>query len=304
MTKNKRHNLNRLAYFVEVYEQRTITGAAGRLDVSKAVVSKQIQLLEDDVGVALFRRNTRKIAPTDAGVEFYQRAKASVVQANDAFEMVRDRGRQARGALRVTATVEYGSTRVVPLISAFREQFPAVSVELILANEQLDLIAERLDLAFRVGWLADSLNRARKLAEFTEIPVCSPDLVRNAAVDDPGQLLELPFIANSVVASPAKWTFRKGRKRRSLRFDPPITVNNTGATRQLVLQAAGFAIVPNFAVENDLADGRLIRLVPTWSLREGAVYAVTPPGRAHGRALRELLELAQVSLGRGSGLDG
>ncbi len=289
-----RHNLNRIAYFVAVFEEHTITAAAERLGVSKAVVSKQLLSLEEELGVSLLARNTRRVTPTAAGVEFYERGQAALIQANDAFEAVRDQDGTPRGRLRVTAPVDYGLMYVTPLISRYRAAFPKVAIELSLSDEQQDLIEARYDVAFRVGWLKDSSNRARKLREFKEVAFCPPQLLKDARIDSPKDLESLPFIANSVLSSPTRWTFRSGRKSRDVTFRAALTVNNTAAIRAVVLQSATFSILPDFLLADDFDAGRLVQLLPKWSLRTGAIYTVCPPGRTRGRAIQSFLDMAHA----------
>lgn len=292
---DSRYNFNRIAYFVAVFEEGTITAAAERLGVSKAVVSKQVQALEEELGVSLLSRNTRRSRPTDAGVEFYQRGKSALVQANDAFDAIRDRGSRARGTLRITAPIDYGISTVTPLVSRFLDEHPEVRVELALSDEQVDLIAQRFDLAFRAGWLTDSSNLARKLATFHEIAVASPELAGGRSISDPNDLEELPFVANSALGSPTRWTFRRGRQRRDVQLRAALTVNNTAAIRHSLLSSAAFAVLPDFSVAGDLASGRLRKVAPAWSLRTGSIYTVCPPGRTRGRALQEFLEYVSAA---------
>ena len=135
-----RFNLNRLSYFVATIEAGTITRAAESLGVSKAVVSKQLQLLEHEVGTALLLRNTRKLRPTEAGLVFYESAKGALTQAANAFEQVQERDKQPRGRLRVACPVDYGVSHVAPFAARFQEIYPNVEVELSMSDETVDLI--------------------------------------------------------------------------------------------------------------------------------------------------------------------
>ena len=149
-------NLNRLAYFVAIAEEGTITAAAARLRVSKAVVSKQLQLLEDDLGSTLVLRNSRHFNLTETGETFYEAARAAVAQAKDAFHLVR-RGRDdPSGELRVTAPLEFGVGYVAPAVAAFSLLYPALRIDLTLSDTRFDPVEARFDIAFRVGWLEDS----------------------------------------------------------------------------------------------------------------------------------------------------
>ncbi len=287
-----RYNLNRLAYFVATLDEGTITAAAKQLGVSKAVVSKQLQLLEEEIGVGLILRNTRNLQPTEAGRALYAKGKAAVLQANDAFESVMERDAIPRGRLRITAPVDYGLIHVAPLVARFCETYPDVEIDLVLADEQMDLIESRFDLAFRVGWLQESSNLARKLHDFEEIAVATPATLQRFPIREPEDLHTILFIANSAFAGLTKWVFTRGTETRSVPLRIGSTMNVTFAVKTAIANSAAFAILPDFLTETDLASGRLQRLLPDWSLRRGGIYTVTAPGRIRNNALRAFLSMA------------
>lgn len=292
-----RYNFNRLAYFVATIDAGTITGAASALGVSKAVVSKQLQLLEEELETALLMRNTRRLQPTEAGLAFYEDAKSALTQANNAYERVQERDKKPKGRLRITAPVDYGISYVAPFVARFQATYPDVSVDLQLTDAQLDIIEERCDLAFRVGWLKDSNNLARKLQDFDEIAVCSPETQSRVQVADPEDLVSLPFIRIHALAGKADWAFRRGKKTQSVRLNPVTEMNITLAIRALILEGFAFSILPDFLLQADLESGRLCRLLPDWSIRSGGVYTVTHPGRVRSNALLRFLEMSHSELG-------
>ena len=274
-------------------EEGTITAAAARLGLSKAVVSKQLQLLEEELGVALLLRNTRRIQPSEAGRTFYSQAKAALVQAYEAFDTVAEHGTRLKGKLRITAPVDFGMTQLAPLIARFREVHPSIELELSLGDAQVDIIEQRFDLAFRIGWLRDSSNLARKLGSFSEIVVCAPRFLTEQQIAAPEDLQSLPFIANQVLDAPTRWSFERDGEVRRVELRPAITMNNTMAIREAAMTGACFAILPDFLIVEELATRRLTRLVADWSLRAGGVYVVSPPGRLRSRAAHAFLDTVQ-----------
>lgn len=274
---NRRNNLNRLAHFAAIIEEGSITAAADRLGISKAVVSKQLILLERELGVSLVVRNSRHLLPTDAGLLFYEKCKGALEQANEAFDVVASGRLTVQGTIRLTAPVDYGIMHLAPLVAEFARTYPDVRVDLKLSDERLDPVAQSYDLAVRVGWLEDSENVARKLADFTEVVVCSRSLVSDGEPGHPRELANLPFIANTALARPCNWTFQKGEETCNVELQPSVSMNVGPGIREVVTAAGGFAIAPEFIVEKDLAEGRLLRLLPDWSLRTGGIYLVFPP---------------------------
>lgn len=292
-----RHNLNRLTHFVATVEAGTITGAANALGISKAVVSKQLQLLEQDLGTTLLLRNTRHLKPTDAGLLFYEDAKSALTQANNAYERIQERDKKPKGRLRITAPVDYGVSYVAPLVARFMEAYPDVTVDLFLSDAQLDIIEQRYDLAFRIGWLKDSSNMAKKLHDFEEIAVCTPDTLKKAEVTRPEDLSKLPFVLSHVLAGKTDWTFTRANEKREVSMRLVSEINITLAIRSFIMEGFSFTILPDFLLKEELAARRLVHLLPEWTLRKGGVYTVTPPGRVRSNALQRFLEMAHNEIG-------
>ena len=289
---SKRHNLNRLAHFVATVDAGTITGAAETLGISKAVVSKQLQLLEEDVGTPLLSRNTRHLQPTEAGRVFYEDAKSALTQANNAFERIQDRDKTPKGTLRITAPVDFGISYVAPFVAQFQETYPDVIIDLHLTDGLVDIIEDGYDLAFRIGWLADSSNLARKLMDFELIAICSPSTAARCNIKQPRDLSDVPYVQSTAISNKTEWVFEKDGKTQTLSTNITSQMNITLAMRAYVAEGFCYTVLPDFLLKDDLKQGRLKHLLPDWSLRSGGVYTVTPPSRVRSNALQRFLELA------------
>ncbi|WP_299769062.1 LysR family transcriptional regulator [uncultured Tateyamaria sp.] len=293
---SRRYNLNRLSHFVATVDAGTITGAAEALGISKAVVSKQLQLLEEDVGTPLLLRNTRHLQPTAAGRQFYEDAKSALTQANNAFERVQDRDRVPKGTLRITAPVDFGVSYVAPFLAKFQDTYPEVMVDLHLSDGLVDIIEDRFDLAFRIGWLTDSSNLARKLLDFEVIAICSPTTAARANIREPEDLSDLPFVQSSVMSGRTEWVFEKDTQSKAVSPNVISEINITLAMVAHVMNGYCYTVLPDFLLKDDLRQGRLKRLLPDWSLMKGGVYTVTPPNRVRSNALKRFLELAHQNI--------
>ena len=291
-----RYNLNRLAYFVATVETGTITAAAHQLGISKAVVSKQLQILEQEIGTPLLLRNTRHLRPTDAGYAFFEDAKTALIQANNAYERVLDRDQRPKGRLRVTAPVDYGVSHVAPFVARFQAAFPDVTVDLFLNDMRVDLIEERYDVGFRIGWLKDSSNRAKKLRDFEEVAVCTPHTAQRIGAQSPEDLTQVPFVLSHALSGQRDWTFRMGDTEQTIAVNGIMQINITLAIRAYLMDGYAFSVLPDFMVEDDLARGDLVPVLPDWSMRKGGVYTVTPPGQVRSNALKRFLEMAHQEL--------
>lgn len=274
-------NLNRLTYFAAVVSAGSFTRAAGRLGISKAVVSQQVARLEEEVGTTLLVRTTRKVYPTEAGRMFYARCAFILREAEDAFGELGQAISAPTGTLRITAPFDYGISRVVPAIIEFTRSYPGCNVDLSLGDRSIDFVAEGFDMAVRVGWLVDSSLQARRIGSFRQLLVCAQEMGHAiAALNTPDGLKALPFVANQALREPLEWHFTRNAIEKALvRMQATISVDATMAVHAAVAAGAGFSVLPDFLVAADLASARLIHMLPEWSLPSGGIHAVFPPAR-------------------------
>lgn len=283
--------LNRLAYFVAVVDARSFTAAAAKLGVSKAVVSQQVARLEASLGITLVARTTRRTEPTVAGMAFHARCVEILRQAEEAVAELGEATREPSGMLRLTATFAYGTAVLAPLVAEFRRRHPAVSLEVVLSDTKLDLIEQRIDLAIRMGAVGAPGHVARSLGTFDHLIVAAPEVAR-AAESTPEAVAALPWVANMALSAPLNWTLTHADGR-SCAIEPraAISMNSTLAVHGGVLAGAGASVLPDYLVAGDVAAGRLVRLLPGWSLPSGGVHAVFPPGRYRPAPVRAFVDM-------------
>ncbi|SDX91730.1 DNA-binding transcriptional regulator, LysR family [Ruegeria halocynthiae] len=285
----KNVNFNRISYFVAVVDAGTITGAAKALNISKAVVSKQILTLEEELGTALLHRNTRHMHPTDAGLRFYEQAKAALNQAEEAYAEVQSGKAIPEGHFRITAPVDYGTLHLAPLLAKFVQGNAGVTIDLHLSDDRLDPVEHHFDLGFRVGWPSDSSNQMRKVGTFEEWVVASPGLAQS--VTEPNHLTGQSFVTNAALKNATTWQFSKGSEVQDITVTSSFKLNASPAISRAIAAGACFSVLPDFLVYDDIAAGRLVRLLPEWSLRAGGIYAMTPPTKHKPLAIRAIIEV-------------
>ena len=200
--------LHRAQTFLAVVDFGSYTRAADFLGISKAMASLHVKSLEEALSVALLARNTRSIALTETGREFYDEFKGIVRDVGSAFDNAMHSGNRIAGRLRISTTSEYGEKYILPLIPAFLERYPGISVAYDVNSSLSDLVAEKLDLVVRLGHLADSSFKSRRLAGYDIVLVASAAFLRSHPVRRPEDLADLPWIANSNLAHPTAWTLR------------------------------------------------------------------------------------------------
>jgi DNA-binding transcriptional LysR family regulator len=268
-----------MAIFAKVVEVRSFAGAAAELKLSKATVSKAVSRIEARLGARLINRSSRRFALTDAGQQLAAHAAQILTAGEAAEDAALARATAPRGLVRLAAPMSFGVLHIAPALPEFLATYPEVSVDLHLSDAMVDLIGEGFDAAIRIAILPDSSLVVRRLCEVLPYLVGSPAyLNKYGRPKHPLQLAEHRCIGYSHTMTPETWRFSKDGKTASVRPSGPLRVNNGDAMLPALIAGTGVGILPEFFLGDALADGRLERLMPDWSLPAGAVYWVTPPG--------------------------
>jgi len=291
-------NLNRLVVFAAVVEAGSLTAAARRLGLAKTMVSTHMQRLEAEVGASLLARTTRRLSLTDAGAAFYEASRRILRDTEEAVAAAGEDTAGPRGTLRVSAAVDYCSNVIAPMAVGLVKRYPQLKIEMIAEDRRADLVAEGVDLAIRVGRLADSSHQAVQVGTFEQWLVGRPDLFEGGPLPrQPEQAAAYPFIALTVMPNPLSRTFESAAgEKRSVRFDAAILSNTAVAVRRAALAGGGLAVMPDFAVAGDVAEGRLIRLLPDWTLPGGGVHCVFPAARHRPKKIRVFVDALREQL--------
>jgi DNA-binding transcriptional LysR family regulator len=208
MLPTRKINLNRLEVFLAVVEAGSLTAGGRRLGLTKSVVSTHISRLETEVGTALLLRSTRSISLTAAGRQFFEACTTTLQEFDDAVSALDRDNIDIGGLLRITTSADFGAAVVTPIIVSLINQFPNLKIELLAVDQIVNIVAEGIDVAVRLGWLRDSSQQATHLGEFSQWLVASPSwLDRVAAVRQPTDLMGWPFVELSILSRPETWTF-------------------------------------------------------------------------------------------------
>lgn len=275
-------DLNVLRSVAAVAETGGFTAAAERLGTSKARVSQDVARLEAHLGTGLFVRTTRRTTLTEAGAALLREGLEPLQRLESALSGVAaPRAAALTGSLRIASTADHASQGLARAVAAFAAQHPGLQVELRSSDRVVDLVAEGIDLAIRIGWLRDSSLRATRLGEFEQHLVASPDyLARRGVPRQPGDLAAHEWVALSLLRSPLTWTFvSRGGQRRTVRMASRVRTDAALPLRALVEAGAGVSVMDQFNADAGVRSGRLVRLLPEWRLPSGGIHAVWPPGR-------------------------
>jgi DNA-binding transcriptional LysR family regulator len=304
MAESAMDRLAEMEAFVEVVDRAGFTEAARSLGLSKSAVSKHVSALEARLAVRLLNRTTRRVSPTEVGLAYYDRARAVLAQAEEADSMVTAMQATPKGPLRVSAPVAFGVGQVAPAVAAFLCAYTEVDVQMVLEDRFVELVAEGYDVAIRIGTLADSSLRARRLAETRGLMVASPGYLAEAGV--PRTIDDLNahrLLHYSHLAGGNFWRLRgPSGEERQVRVGGRLTVNNGEALMKAAEAGLGIAQVPDFMLRGAVGAGRLVEVLPDRPADILGVHAVYPEGRFQQPKLRAFIDfMAERFKGRGPG---
>ena len=269
--------LKRLALFTRVVDTRSFSAAARQLGLAKSAVSKQIRLLEDDVGARLLNRSTRSLSLTEAGEILYRHSSEIIQRTDIAFNELREYQNQPSGTLKVTSPIEFGNSQIVPVIKELNTIYPQLKVELLFEDRITNLIELGADIAIRIGWLQDSNLVAKKLCDAPLVLFAAPEyLARFGTPKNPSELSSHSWIGLSLFESPLKWQFQRSGETRTVHMQSHFTANAIQTVIALAQQGLGISALAKYTIENDLKAGRLIQLLPEYTLEPIGIYAVYP----------------------------
>ena len=305
-------DIEALRLFTEVAHRLSFAAVAEARGLNPSSVSRAIGQLEDELGLRLFQRTTRRMALTEAGALFHRR----VMELVDDFDQARDQARAAqaapRGVLRLTASVAFGERMIVPLLPAFRAAYPEVKLELLLTDANLDLVSAGVDLAVRLAARIEGDVIATRLMT-TRYRVCaSPDyLAREAAPRRPQDLEQHRCVLFTLPAFRTAWRFRPGRREGkgaeteiTVPIDGDIALSSALSLRSTVLQGAGPALLADWLIQTDLAARRLVDLFPEHEVTatdfDTAAWLLYPSRSYLPQKVRVTIDFLKARLGGGA----
>lgn len=288
-------HLNDMALFVEVVKARSFRRAAEAIGVPNSTLSRRISALEKAIGLRLLNRTTRRIELTEAGQLYFERSMRIVEEARLAHQQLGEMVAQPNGVLRVSLPVDYAAIYLTPLFAEFAERYPGISFELDLTPRRVDLVAEPFDVAIRMGELSDSGLIARLLARVPRHLYASPRYLDQAgALKEPRDLARHECLCMPRASS---WTLHAGTKQVDIVVKGRFTLNSVGMICRLAIQDQGIALLSEAIAADDLARGRLRRVLPKWQASPVSVYAITATRLLPSKTQR-FIEFLQARLGQ------
>lgn len=276
--------LRDMLLFTRAVRTGSLSAAGRELGISPASVSRRVSSLEDGLGVRLLNRTSRRMALTDAGALFLERAEELIRQVESTREEVASFQRVPQGLLRIRATMAIGSYSVAPMLPSFLRRYPGISLEFSITQDSAVLVDRDVDVAIRLGRQPDTAQAARRLASIPRIVCASPEyLSAHAEVLEPEDLAAHNCLTFRHDAMAPVWNFSGPGGKRTVKLQGTLRSNTVEPLRLAALASIGVAMLPQWWIREDLARGTLRPLLPEWSASASSpdynVYAVWQKGR-------------------------
>lgn len=293
--------------FIRVVDAGSFSAAARQMRVGQPAISKTIAQLEQRLGVRLLLRSTRGLTPTEAGRSFYERAKRSLEEVEEAEHAARGAATALSGRLRIGAPVTFARLMVIPHLGAFLAAHPTLDIDIVLDDRPIDLIEEGIDVALRMGQLPDSALAARRIGECRRLVLGTPGYFAAQGVPQtPVDLLSHQVVIHEPRAGSggAAWTFRRGDRQVPLVVGGRLRISAAEGVREGVLAGLGLAIASEWMFGAELASGAVVSALDGWQLPPVGLWAVFPTGRqasAKARAFADFVERQVADAAEGLG---
>lgn len=284
-------DLARIRAFVQVFEAGGFSSAARQHGRSKALLSKYVTDLEDHLGVRLMNRTTRKLSLTEAGEGYYREVGQILQQLDDLDANILDQSAEPRGLLRISAPRNFGETTLTPALLAFLDNNREVALDLRLEDRFVDLVDEGIDMAIRISAMPDSSLIARKIADVCVLICAAPGLIeKHAEPMRPDDLRRLPCIVDTNFQGQANWRFIEEDKAISIHVDGSLRVNSPVAAMDAAIAGLGFAALPSYLADREIAAGRLVSVLRPYMPEAPSLKAVYPHRRHLAGKVRALID--------------
>lgn len=273
--------LTRIRAFIDVVEAEGFSAAARKTGRSKALLSKYVRELEDDLGALLLNRTTRQFSLTEAGHTYYRTASDILKEIDNLADLVREKNADLKGKLRISVPRTFIDADVGQSLIDFAKENPELSLEIVADDRFVDLIEEGFDLAICITRLEDSGLIARKISDFRVYAVATADFVaRHGPLNGPQDFSRVPFIidTNTRFHNTVRYLEADGGSN-SVTISGPIEVNSPQATLRAARAGLGIAMVPDFIARPFIQSGELVTLFDDYISKDRGIYAVYPHRR-------------------------
>ena len=290
--------LNAISVFCKVIETQSFTQAANQQNISVAMASKLVSQLEEHLKTRLLQRTTRKIVPTEAGMLYYQRCQAILLDLSEADSSISNMATSLQGNLLISMPRDFGLLYISPNLPKFIELHPNLHVEIEFEDKRVDLVAEGYDLALRIGYMQDSSLVARKISSAPMHFVASPSYLEARGTPlTPDDLEYHQGLLYKSSLNQVHWQSTKANQIQRYKIQSKVVSNNGMALLEMTKAGLGISNSPNFFVKEALASGELVEILSEYKQKPLDIYVVYPNRRHLPAKVRAFIEfLASLGL--------
>ncbi|MFQ6333884.1 LysR family transcriptional regulator [Methylophilus sp. 3sh_L] len=289
-------DFNEAAVFVRVVQAGSFSAAARQLGLPTSTVSTRVARLEQRLGVTLLQRTTRRLHLTEAGSLYFEHASTGLGYLMEAEAALDEARQQPQGTLKMTAPADLGDALFGHLLAETQQRYPALSLELWLTERYVDLVAEGVDVAIRMGELRDSSLIAKSLGTIQWALFASPTYLQQAKpMTSPVELAKHPCVQFTPMGR-HHWDLQRGMNDIRVPLPGRLLVNNIGVVKTMAENGQGVALLPTFICQSSVQQGGLQRILPEWRGQADAVHLVYPKQRFMPPKLRGFIDLSVTAL--------
>jgi DNA-binding transcriptional LysR family regulator len=283
-------HLSAIRTFIEIADRGSLTAAAEALDLSRAMVSRHLEGLEQWLGTRLLHRTTRRVSLSEAGQEALPRLRQMLDLSADLQTLAGARQTEPTGRLRITTSLSFAVSVLTQALVDFQGRYPRIEIELLTVDRAVDLVGERIDLAIRITNHLDNGVVARRLADCRSVVCASPAyLARCGWPETPDDLKRHACITHTFGAR-TEYRLRQADRLTVVEVTGTLSVNETSVLREAALAGAGIAMLPTYFVGGDLASGALVRLLPDHEPEPLGIHAVYLSRQHQPKPLKLLID--------------
>ncbi|WLG61441.1 LysR family transcriptional regulator [Pseudomonas sp. FP1762] len=294
-----------MSVYVKVVETGSMTAAAAKCEMSTTMVGNHLRALEQRLGVQLLQRTTRRQRLTEFGSIYYQRCLEVLGLVADSERLAEQASDEPRGLLRITAPLTFGVERLTPALSEYSLLYPQVKLDVVLTNSRPDLLENGLDVAFRLGNFDQSHLIARPLIDYTLTVCASPDYIARRGMPHTPQDLQQHDCLSFAYPAGDDWQSVEKRWRLSgpegevlVDVSGPMLINSSAGLHQAARNGMGIMMLPDALVEQDLRDGKLVRVMTDYQPPSRPMHLLYAQDRYRLPKLRRFVEFAMRTWGK------
>ncbi len=286
--------LDAMRVFTRLVQTGSFSEVARETGISQSSVSKRLASLEAKLGTRLLARTSRKLRLTEVGSDYYERCLQILIEVDESEASVSSMTGNPKGVLRITAPVSFGQRHVIPQLPEFLLAYPNIKLDIMLTNRQVDLVAEGIDVAIRIGSLADSTLVARHLGDSPRMLVASKSyLDKHGRPNHPDELKSHNCLVYSLHSTGNIWHFRREKKEVTVQVEGSVQANDGDAVREMAIAGVGIMVLPKWMSEPYIQNGQLETILTQYSPNGFPIQAVYQHNRYTPSKIRIFVDFLQ-----------